>query len=150
MKIDEAQRERMVAQHLRARDIRDRRVLDAQVLFSLKNYEEAATILLDVVEKYPNSRAHDDALFLLGESLYQGRDVFSARRYFEQFVSKKTGSRQEQDALQRLVEISRVTGESSCQSRTSPSTPERIVISMTITPRPMTTCVGRMRVRFMA
>ena len=43
-------------------DIADRRVLDAQVLYSLKNYEEAATILLDVVEKYPNSRAHDDAL----------------------------------------------------------------------------------------
>ena len=43
-------------------DIADRRVLDAQVLYSLKNYEEAATILLDVVEKYPNTRAHDDAL----------------------------------------------------------------------------------------
>ena len=45
-------------------DVADRRVLDAQVLYSLKNYEEAATILLDVVEKYPNTRAHDDALLL--------------------------------------------------------------------------------------
>src|SRR4051812_17698610 len=52
-------------------DLADRRVLDAQVLFSLKNYEEAATLLLDVVEKWPNSRAYDDALFLLGESLFQ-------------------------------------------------------------------------------
>src|SRR4029079_1354448 len=51
-------------------DIADRRVLDAQVLFSLKNYEEAATILLDVVEKYPNTRAHDDPPGLLGESLF--------------------------------------------------------------------------------
>src|ERR1041384_5394066 len=51
-------------------DVADRRVLDAQLLFSLKNYEEAATILLDVVEKYPNSRAYDDAVYLLGESLF--------------------------------------------------------------------------------
>ena len=60
-------------------DVADRRVLDAQVLFSLKNYEEAATVLLDVIEKYPNSRAYDDALFLLGESLFQGaRPLFVA------------------------------------------------------------------------
>src|SRR5262245_66478819 len=62
-------------------DIADRRVLDAQVLYTLKNYEEAATILLDVVEKYPGSRAHDDALVLLGESLFQARDFYSARHY---------------------------------------------------------------------
>src|SRR5580692_12475643 len=51
-------------------DIADRRVLDAQVLFYRYNYEEAATILLDVVEKYPGTRAYDDAIGLLGESLY--------------------------------------------------------------------------------
>jgi hypothetical protein len=31
-------------------------VLDAELLFNLKNYREAATLLLDVVDKYPNSR----------------------------------------------------------------------------------------------
>jgi len=92
-------------------DIADRRVLDAQVLYSLKNYEEAATILLDVVEKYPNSRAHDDALVLLGESLFQARDFYSARHYLQEAVSKNTGSKQEQQALQRLVEISLRTGD---------------------------------------
>ena len=71
-------------------DIADRRVLDAQVLFSLKNYEEAATILLDVVEKYPNTRAHDDALVLLGESLFQARDFYSARHYLQEAVAKNT------------------------------------------------------------
>ncbi len=114
--IDLDQKVRVMAQEFKeaptpSADIADRRVLDAQVLFSLKNYEEAATILLDVVEKYPNSRAHDDALFLLGESLYQGHDDYAARRYFEAFVGKNTGSRQEQDALQRLVEISLRTGD---------------------------------------
>src|SRR6476469_7936455 len=92
-------------------DQADRRVLDAQVLYSLKNYEEAATILLDVVEKYPNTRAHDDALLLLGESLFQARDVYSAKHYLQEAVAKNTGSKQEQQALQRLVEISLRTGD---------------------------------------
>src|SRR6188768_2956402 len=92
-------------------DQADRRVLDAQVLYSLKNYEEAATILLDVVEKYPNSRAHDDALVLLGESLFQARDFYSARHYLQEAVAKNTGSKSEQQALQRLVEISLRTGD---------------------------------------
>ena len=60
-------------------DVADRRVLDAQVLFGLKNYQEAATVLLDVIEKYPQSRAYDDALFLLGESLFQAHDPYSSR-----------------------------------------------------------------------
>jgi tetratricopeptide (TPR) repeat protein len=92
-------------------DIADRRVLDAQVLISLKNYEEAATILLDVVEKYPNTRAHDDATVLLGEALFASRDYYSARRYLRQAVAKNTGSKSEQAALQRLVEISLRTGD---------------------------------------
>jgi tetratricopeptide (TPR) repeat protein len=83
----------------------DRRVLDAEVLYNLKNYQEAATILLDVIEKYPNSRAYDDALVLAGESLYQSRDYNSARKYFEMAIQKNTGSRKEQTALERLVEI---------------------------------------------
>ena len=92
-------------------DVADRRVLDAQVLFSLKNYEEAATILLDVVEKYPNSRAYDDAIFLLGESLYQARDYYPARQYYALAVKKQTSSKQEQHALQRLLEIAQKTGD---------------------------------------
>src|SRR3954469_12447138 len=74
-------------------DLADRRVLDAQVLYTLKNYEEAATILLDVVEKWPNSRAHDDALYLLGEALFQSRDYYSARHYLELSIAKNTNSR---------------------------------------------------------
>ena len=54
----------------------------------LKNYEEAATIFLDVVEKYPNSRAYDDAMYLLGESLFQARDYYPSRQYFTQFAQE--------------------------------------------------------------
>ena len=83
-----------------------RRVVDAEMLFKLKNYDEAATVLLDVVEKYPNSQGYDDALVLLGQALFQGKDYKSARHYFEMAVQKNTGSRLEQQALQRLIEIS--------------------------------------------
>ena len=83
-----------------------RRVVDAEMLFKLKNYNEAATILLDVVEKYPNAQGADDALVLLGESLFQEKDYNSARHYLEIAVKKNSGSRVEQKALQRLIEVS--------------------------------------------
>jgi tetratricopeptide (TPR) repeat protein len=92
-------------------DLADRRVIDAQVLFELKNYEEAATILLDVVEKFPGTRAYDDAITLLGESLYMAHDFFTARPYLEKAVAKKNGSKTETHALQRLIEISQWTGD---------------------------------------
>jgi tetratricopeptide (TPR) repeat protein len=94
-----------------APDAADRRVLDAQVQLSVKNYDEAATMALDVVEKYPNSRAYDDALYLLGEALFQGRDFYSARHYLQEAIAKNTGSKPEQQALQRLVEIALHTGD---------------------------------------
>jgi TolA-binding protein len=88
-----------------------RRVVDAEMLFKLKNYSEAATILLDVVEKYPNSQGYDDALVLLGQALLQEKDYNSARHYFQLAVQKNTGSRLEQQALQQLVEIGLHTGD---------------------------------------
>jgi tetratricopeptide (TPR) repeat protein len=94
-----------------APDAADRRVLDAQVQLSVKNYDEAATIALDVVEKYPNSRAYDDAVYLLGEALFQDRDFYSARHYLIEAVAKKNGSKAEQQALQRLVEVALRTGD---------------------------------------
>jgi tetratricopeptide (TPR) repeat protein len=92
-------------------DMADRRVLDAQAFYMQKDYEQAATVLMDVVDKYPGTRAYDDALFLLGESLFQAHDFHTARGYLEQAVAKNTNSKQEQLALQRLVEISLRTGD---------------------------------------
>ena len=94
-----------------APDAADRRVLDAQVQLSVKNYDEAATIALDVVEKYPNSRAYDDAVYLLGEALFQAHDFYSAKHYLIEAVAKKNGSKAEQQALQRLVEVALRTGD---------------------------------------
>jgi tetratricopeptide (TPR) repeat protein len=88
-----------------------RRVVDAEMLFKLKNYNEAATILLDVVEKYPNAQGYLDALVLLGQALLQEKDYNSARHYLQLAVQRNTGSRLEQQALQQLVEIALHTGD---------------------------------------
>jgi len=115
--LDLDQRSRLLTNELSSADsppppdIADRRVLDAQALFGLKQYESAATILLDVIEKYPTSRAYDDAVFLLAESLYQDRDLLSAHRYFELAIKKNSNSKNEQQALQRLIEIALKTGD---------------------------------------
>jgi tetratricopeptide (TPR) repeat protein len=108
--IDLEERTRVLASDFKDAPAQDpnaaeRRVVDAELLFTLKNYQEAATILLDVIERFPNSHSYDDAIVLLGESLYQNRDYTAARSYFEMAVKKNTGSRKEQQALQRLVEI---------------------------------------------
>jgi tetratricopeptide (TPR) repeat protein len=114
--IDLDQRVRDMGQQFKetpppAPDAADRRVVDAQVQLSVKNYDEAATIALDVIEKYPNSRAYDDALYLLGEALFQAQDYYSARHYLQEAVAKNTGSKPEQMALQRLVEVALHTGD---------------------------------------
>jgi TolA-binding protein len=89
----------------------DRRVIEAEKLFSMKNYGAAATLCLDVIERYPQSRAFDDANFLLAESLFKDGDLLSARRYFEQAAKKGTLGNREQRALQRIVEIALRTGD---------------------------------------
>lgn len=88
----------------------ERRLVDAQTQFELRNYSEAATLLFDVIERFPNTRVYDEALVLMGESLFASRDLLGAQRYFEKALEKKSASRSEQQALQRLVEIALKTG----------------------------------------
>src|SRR4029079_7847440 len=69
--VDLEERTRVLASDFKENPPRDpnaaeRRVVDAELLFPLKTYSEAATILLDVIERYPNSHSYDDALVLLG------------------------------------------------------------------------------------
>src|SRR5215831_13799531 len=98
-------------------ELAERRLVDAQLLYELKNYEEAAILMLDVVERFPRSAAFPEAQFLLADCLYQKRDYLSARRYFTQVVERGPGSgggvqlRRYQDSLQRLIELSLHTGD---------------------------------------
>jgi len=92
-------------------EIADRRLIDAQVLYELKNYEAASIILFDVVDKYPNSPAYPEALFYLADSLYLKRDFLSSRRFFEKIVEVGPSNPRYQESLQRLIELSLHTGD---------------------------------------
>jgi tetratricopeptide (TPR) repeat protein len=92
-------------------EIADRRLIDAQVLYELKNYEAASVILFDVVDKYPNSAAYPEALFDLADSLYLKRDYLSSRRFFEKIVEVGPANPRYQESLQRLIELSLHTGD---------------------------------------
>src|SRR5687768_13644466 len=98
-------------------DMADRRLIDAQLLYQLKNYEHAAILLTDVVDHYPGTRAYNEALFLLADCLYQKRELLSARRAFEKVVERGPGQPGSQDqkhyqeALQRLIELALRTGD---------------------------------------
>lgn len=86
-------------------EVAQRRVTDALVLYNLKNYEGAATILFDVVETYPKSPSYPEALFYLSDSLYQKRDYLAAQRYFTRLVEQVPSHPRYQEALLRLCEI---------------------------------------------
>ena len=92
-------------------DLAERRLIDAQVLYELKNFEAASIILFDVVEKYPSSATYPEALFYLADALYMKRDYFSSRRYFEKIVEVGQSQKRYQDALQRLIELALHTGD---------------------------------------
>ncbi|MCB9554612.1 MAG: tetratricopeptide repeat protein [Deltaproteobacteria bacterium] len=82
----------------------EHRLVDAQVLYNLRDYTRAAIILLDYVNKYKNTRGYDEALFYLADSLFHKRDFLTSRRYFRQLFERGKG-RYYQDALQRLIEL---------------------------------------------
>jgi tetratricopeptide (TPR) repeat protein len=92
-------------------EIAERRLIDAQVLYELHNYEAASIILFDLVEKYQKSTAYPEALFYLADSLYLKRDYLSSRRYFEKIVEGGPTQQRYAEALQRLIELSLHTGD---------------------------------------
>lgn len=92
-------------------EVADRRLIDAQVLYELKNYEAASIILFDVVDKYPSSPAYPEALYYLADSLYLKRDFLSSRRFFEKIIEQGPVNPRYQESLQRLIELSLHTGD---------------------------------------
>jgi tetratricopeptide (TPR) repeat protein len=80
-----------------------RRLVDAEVAYSLGDYEKAALMLFDLAQK-PGPE-QETASFYLAESLYQKGDRGAARGYYEQISSSNTASRYYQPSLLRQVEI---------------------------------------------
>ena len=85
------------------------RIADAVLLVGSKDYGRAATLLNEVVEKYPeHPTAYADALGLLGEVYYRSKQLLSARRVFRQIVGKTADPRfrsYQEKAIGRLVDI---------------------------------------------
>ena len=100
---------RQIAQTLpRPNDIsntqQERRLVDAQVAFSLGNYDQAALMLFDLASR-PGPE-QETALYYLGESLFQKGDRGAARTYYAQAVALNNyAGRMYQPSLIRLVEI---------------------------------------------
>jgi len=81
-----------------------RRMLDAQIAYSLGDYDAAAVSLFDLAAK-PGAD-QETARFFLAEALFQKADRGAARTYYEQVVaSGNAASKYYQPALQRLIEI---------------------------------------------
>lgn len=87
-------------------DLASRRLIDAQVNFGVGNYDDAAVMLYDFVEKHPTHRSWDEALYYLAESLFQKGDYVASRGYFIRLASEKgNSSKFYQQALERLIEL---------------------------------------------
>ncbi len=91
---------------VQSNDLISRRLIDAQVNFGVGNYDEAAVMLYDIVEKHQEHRSWDEALYYLSESLFQKGDYVAARSYFTRLVEERgTRSKFYQQALERLIEL---------------------------------------------
>lgn len=81
-----------------------RRLVDAEVAYSLGDYEKAALMLFDLAAKPGPDQ--ETATFYLAESLYQKGDRGAARGYYETITNANNpSSRYYQPSLLRLVEI---------------------------------------------
>ena len=81
-----------------------RRLLDAELAYSLGDYDAAALMLFDLAAR--PGPDHEAACFYLAESLFQKGDKGAAAGYYEQVVSGgSVASRYYQPSLERLIEI---------------------------------------------
>lgn len=89
-----------------SKDLQARRLIDAQVAFGVGNFDDAALMLYDFVEKNPTSRSYAEAVYYLAESLFQKGDHVAARSYFKEIVAEHNNSKFYQQSLERLIELS--------------------------------------------
>ncbi|HEX5064307.1 MAG TPA: hypothetical protein VFV99_33260 [Kofleriaceae bacterium] len=83
-----------------------RRLVDAQVAFSIGDYDGASLVLFDLVGK-TQGQDKEIATFYLAEALYHKGDRGAARQYYTE-VAGAVGGKYYVPSLMRLVEISMV------------------------------------------
>ncbi len=90
----------------RTNDLITQRILDAEVNFGIGNYDDAAVVLYDITEKHQSHPGWPEAVYYLGESLFQKGNLIGSRSAFALLVEKE-GARTKyyQQSLQRLIEL---------------------------------------------
>jgi tetratricopeptide (TPR) repeat protein len=85
------------------------RIADAMLLMGSKDYDRAANVLNQVVEKYPDHpTAYGDGLSLLGEVYFRSGQLWSAKRVFKKITDNPSDQRFTpylSKSLARLVDI---------------------------------------------
>lgn len=89
----------------------ERRLVDAQVAFSLGKHDAAALMLYDLVQQNTAGTERETALYYLAESLLQKGDRVAARGYFTQIVAAGDKGKYYQQALERLLELAIALGD---------------------------------------
>lgn len=83
-------------------------IADAELLLNSKDYDRAAAMLNQIIEKYSDhSTAYPDAMSLLGETYFRSNQMWSAKRVFKKIVesSEPRFATYQPKALARLVDI---------------------------------------------
>jgi TolA-binding protein len=96
------------ASQLRSATYVEERLTDGELFLRLKDYVRASIIFTDIVDNHKKHRAHSDALYLLGESLFHAGDYLGARRRFRIIIDRAGEGAYRpyvQRALGRLIEI---------------------------------------------
>lgn len=87
----------------------EQQIADAVLLMGAKDYDRAANVLNQIIEKYPDHpTAYPDALALLGEVYFRSNQLWSAKRVFQKVASSSTDPRYApylSKSLARLVDI---------------------------------------------
>ncbi len=86
----------------------EERLTDGELFYRLRDYLRASIIFTDIVENHASHRAYPDAMFLLGESLFQARDLLGARTRYKTIIDNANNATFRpfvQRSLGRLIEI---------------------------------------------
>ncbi len=97
----------VVPRKISATEKQSRKLIQAQVSFSVGDYDTAAILLYDFVEGNKQDPSYDEGLYYLGESLFYKKDLIGARKYFRQ-LADTIGPRSKyyRQSLERLIELS--------------------------------------------
>ncbi len=105
----------VMARSARRERTAEQRLADGDLLLRTRDYDRAAIVFSQIVEKHPNNApVYAEALFLLGETYYRSDQLTSARRVYTRVAQEgRTGrlAAFKPRALARLTDIALRTGD---------------------------------------